>query len=348
MTPLDDPLWPREIRRRPETEETRRRGPLEPGTSRRMRTIAVRILAAALVAALLPSPPAARAQQPPPGPGAVRWFPDTTAFAPLLAAPRETGLRGSFVLSDRPDLDGPVAPVQPPGAPPAPSDFEGTNIEAEVALGLRVPVVLLRRETGSGPSVAVEFETGVFTRFFLETSEKDLINADFRVGAPVSLGYRGFEARLELRHLSSHFGDDFVRRFDPPFRQVSQEGFELLLARRFARAVRLYGGGEWNFNLSEEVVAERGAARWGLEYDPGAADGRRKVWPFAAADFRIESLTDEVAGTGTAGVAFRVGGVGLRLETRGHFGPSPMGQLRRFDETFWGLGLRIAPTAAFF
>lgn len=264
--------------------------------------------------------------------GGARWFADTTAFAPLLAAPRETGLRGSFLLADRPDLS---------------DDFEGTNIEAEVALGLRLPVVLLRRETGGGPSVAIEFETGVFTRFFMEESEKDLINADFRVGAPLSLGYGGWEARFELRHISSHFGDDFVRRFDPPFQQMSQEGFELLLARRLARGVRLYGGGEWNFNLSNESVVERTAGRWGLEYDPGTVDRRRSVWPFAAADFRIESFTDEVAGTGVAGIAFRVGGVGLRLETRGHFGPSPMGQLRRFDETFWGLGLRIAPTGAF-
>lgn len=298
-----------------------------------------------LVPLLLPATAASQPAEPgtPAAAAGARWFPDTTAFAPLLAAPHETGLSGAFLLADRPELE-PVA-EGPDGA--ASDDFRGTNVEAEVALGLRLPVVLLRQETAGGPAVVLEFETGVFTRFFMETSEKDLINADFRVGAPLSLGYRGWEARLELRHMSSHLGDDFVRRFEPTFTQVSQEGFELLFARRLGGAFRLYAGGDWNFNLSDEAVVERKLARWGLEFEPGARDGGRWFWPFAAADFRLSDLTDEVAGTAIAGAAFRVGTVGLRLEGRGHFGPSPMGQLRRFDETFWGLGLRILPTRAF-
>lgn len=306
------------------------------------------LLATAVLVPTLPGTPAA-AQQPAPEAQRARWFPDTTAFAPLLADPRETWLRGSFVLADRPELDDQVVflPEGQGDAQPLPRDFDGRNIEAEVALGLRLPVVLLQPESHGRPSVAIEFETGVFARFFMETAQKDLINTDFRVGAPISFGYRGWEVRVELRHMSSHFGDDFVDRFDPELRQVSQEGFELLAARRFARGVRLYAGGEANFNRSDESRVERTAARWGLEYDPGRVDAARRAWPFVAAGFRLTSLTDEVAGTGVGGVAFRVGGVGLRLETRGHFGPSPMGQLRRFDESFWGVGLRIEPRGLF-
>lgn len=301
-------------------------------------------------AAARQSPPRATEARPPATAATeTRWFPDTTAFEPLLADPRDTGLRGGFILADRPDLElvNRGFPDRPPPGTFTGSDFEGRNIEAEVALGLRLPVVLLREETRGGPSVAIEFETGVFTRFFMEESEKDLINADFRVGAPVSFGYRGWEARIELQHISSHFGDDFVRRFDPPYVKLSQEGFEVLLARRFARDARIYGGGAWNFGISDPVAVERKLAHWGLEYDPGAVDGRRTIWPFAGADFRITDLTDDVAATGVAGAGFRVGTVGLRLEARGHVGPSPMGQLRRFDENFWGLALRIEPLGAF-
>lgn len=303
--------------------------------------IAARLLGAAIAALLLGAPGALVGQEDGgesrrSAAEGVRWFPDTTAFAPLLADPRDTGIRGALVLADRPDLDD-----LPEDA--APADFEGRNIEAEVALGLRLPVARLREETADGPSVVLSFETGIFTRFFMETSEKDLINADFRVGAPLSVGYRGWEGRLELRHLSSHFGDDFVRRFDAPFRQVSLEGFELLLARRLGPGIRLYAGGEANFQVSRDSGLERTAARWGIEYDPGARDGSLRVYPFAAADFRLDSATDEVAGTGVAGVGFRVGGTGFRVEARGHSGPSPMGQLREVDETFWGLGLRIEP-----
>lgn len=298
------------------------------------------------VTALLPAPAGELAAQErsargggeaPDRPGAgTAWLPDTTAFAPLLADPLETGLRGALVLADRADLDD-----LPPGSPAA--DFDGRNVEAEVALGLRLPVIRFRGETADGPSLVLSFETGVFTRFFMETSEKDLIDADFRVGAPLSAGYRGWEGRLELRHISSHFGDDFVRRFDPPFRQVSVEGFELLLARRLGPATRLYGGGEANFQVSDGSGLERTAARWGVEYDPSVLDGSLPVYPFAAADFRVTSATDRVAGTAVAGAGFRIGSAGFRLEARGHFGPSPMGQLREVDETFWGLGLRIEP-----
>lgn len=302
----------------------------------------------AFLAVLAPGAPA-DAQQSASAAGGARWFPDTTVFAPLLADPRDTGLRGGFILADRPDLEevNRGFPDPPPPGTFTGSDFEGRNIEAEVALGLRLPIVLLRDESGGGPSVAIEFESGVFSRFFMEEPEKDLIHADFRVGAPVAFGYRGWQARVELRHMSSHFGDDFVRRFDPPFAQISQEGFELLLARRWARGVRIYGGGEWNFGISDPELIERALVHWGLEYDPGAVDGRRRIWPFAAADFRITDLTDRVAASGVAGVAFRVRTVLLRLETRGHFGPTPMGQLRSHDENFWGVGLRIEPTGAY-
>lgn len=260
----------------------------------------------------------------------VRWFPDTTAFAPLLADPRDTWLRGGFVLADRPNLDD----------GPQPSDFDGRNIEAEVSIGHRLPVVRLQRESADAPSIVVGFEVGIFSRFFMETSQKDLINADFRVGAPVSFGYRDWEARIELRHISSHFGDDYVNRFSPDLKQVSQEGFELLLARHLHRDLRVYVGGAYNFGATN---TERTSGQAGLEYDPGSRVASRNVWPYVAADVRITSLTQEAAGTGVGGVGFRVEGFVIRLEGRGHFGPSPMGRFRTVDENFWGLGLRIEP-----
>lgn len=324
---------------------------------RRTHTLAVALAAATGIAAAGLSAHAQEAPGPeedrvPDG----RWFPDVPAFAPLLAAPLETGLRGAFLIADRPDLP---EPTDDSGQPPddadcCTSDFAGANLEADVALGLRLPVVRLRREDRRGPELVLGFETGIFSRFFMEAPEKDLINADFRVGAPLSARWRRWEGRLELRHMSSHFGDDYVRRFEPPFRQISLEGFELLVARRLGDGWRLYGGGEANFGISDQpglrAGTERTAARWGLEFDPGwrmsAEEGDpagRTVWPYVAVDFRIASAADEVAGTGVAGVAFRVRGVGLRLETRGHFGPSSMGQLRLADEVYWGLGLRIEP-----
>lgn len=270
--------------------------------------------------------------------GGTEWFPDSTAFAPLLAAPGEVRLRGSFVVTDR---------DAPPGG-----DFEGASVEAEVVVGHRMGVLRFQREEEGRPEVTLGFEVGVFTRFHMETPEKDLVNADFRVGAPLSLRKGPWEGRLTLLHVSSHLGDDFVNRFDPPPRQVTRDGFELLVARRLLPALRAYAGGEWNFHVNPGV--ERTAARAGLEWDPapeggapatrsGAGTGGLRAWPFAAAGFRLTSTTERVAGTGAAGLALRVEGVTLRLEARGHFGPSPLGQLRDRDEEFLGLGLRVEP-----
>lgn len=347
------------------------------------------LLALVVAGALLPAlslPGSLTAQEteagadPPPaaagagGEGGPVWFPDRSSFAPLLAAPREVALRGGFVLADRPDIErGPGGRLR---------DFEGTNIEAEVALGHRIPVVRLMEEGPGRPELTLGFEVGVFTRFFMESPEKDLINADFRVGGPVSVAYRGWEGRLTFVHESSHFGDDFVERFLTRVETVTRDGFELLVGRRLLRDVRLYAGGDANFNVNRGV--ERTALKWGVEFDPrppsvgrapaglaavGAsaassrtgkpgASGRGSggpagsgqqggggfaFWPYAAADFEVTSTSEEVAGTAIAGIAVWVEGMELRFEGRGHYGPSPMGRFRNVDENFGGFGLTVVP-----
>lgn len=310
------------------------------------RTAGPALAAAAL--ALLPVGPLAGAQpapgEPPGaggGPQGARgsgWFPARSSFAPLLAAPREVALRGALLAADREE---------------APGDFRGTNLEAEVALGHRLPVVRLQPAADGRPELTLGFEVGVFTRFFLETPQRDLIAADFRVGAPLSARWEGWRARLALLHASAHLGDDFVQRFDAPARQRTRDGFELLVARAAGDEVRLYGGGEWNFHVNEGV--ERAAVRAGVEWDPdpdrgagaggpaGASGGGVRAWPFAAADARATSLTEEVAGSAVGGLGLRVEGVVLRLEARAHVGPSALGELRTRDETAAGVGLRVEP-----
>jgi hypothetical protein len=297
----------------------------------------------------------ARAQEPEEPP---RLFPDRTSFPRLLAAPREVDLRGGFVVADR-DVEADAD--RPAGF----GDFEGSNIEAEVALGHRLGVLRMGRETDRAPEVTLGFEVGVFTRFFMEAPERDLINADFRVGAPLSARWGGWEGRLTLLHVSSHFGDDFVNRFGPPPGQTTRDGFELVVARRLtglAPALRVYGAGEWNFHVNRGV--ERTAGRLGVEWDGRAGAGAKDspvagdpagsatdrdgddgvvTWPYAGAEIRFTSLGEGPAATGVGGLGLRVRGMTLRFEARGHAGPSPMGKLRFRDESFLGVALRVEP-----
>lgn len=251
-------------------------------------------------------------------------FPGESLMPTLDAAPLSPQPRGSFVLADRPD-----------------SDFPGTNIEAEVTLGHALPVLLMQPEAEGRPALGLEFRVGVFSRFFMETAQRDLIAADYRVDVPFTFRYGPWEGRIGYQHFSAHVADDFVARFDPELRQHSRDGFEAVVARRIPSAdVRLYLGGRYNFHVNRGVHEQ--AAKAGLEWDPGeGADESGGVWPFAAADFEVRDTWDEVAGTGTAGLRVRIRGQDFRLEARGHFGPTFMGQLLGTEERFAGLGLRI-------
>ena len=261
------------------------------------------------------------------GQGVARWFPDVEPFRPLIAAPREVQVRASFVLADRPDLG-----------------YDGRNIEAEVAVGHSLG--LLRLDDGSSPDRAITLgiEMGIFSRFFMEAAEKDLINSDFRIGLPVSIRLGPWESRFMIRHFSAHLGDDYLVRFFEDevlggFGQTSKDGFEGLLARRLGESGRLYVGGEFNFHTNERM--SRAGVRFGGEWDPvepGEGNGR---WPFFAGDFEYASFSEEFAATLVGGMGFRVNGQHFRLEARARFGSTPMGHFRETDETFYGLGFAL-------
>ncbi len=132
------------------------------------------------------------------GQGVERWFPGIEPVRPLIAAPREVQVRASFVLADRPDVG-----------------YDGRNIEAEVAIGHSLAI--LRLDSGSRPDRAITLglEMGIFSRFFMEVAQKDLINSDFRIGFPLAFRSGSWESRLTIRHFSAHLGDDYFVRFCP-------------------------------------------------------------------------------------------------------------------------------------
>ena len=261
------------------------------------------------------------------GQGESRWFPDVEPFPSLIAAPREVQVRASFVFADRPQ-----------------GGYDGRNVEAEVAIGHSL--ALLRLDNGSSPGRAITLgiEMGIFSRFFMESAQRDLINSDFRIGLPISIRSGSWESRLMIRHFSAHLGDDYLVRFLEEevmgtFSQTSKDGFEGLLARRLGESGRLYVGGEYNFHTNENM--SRMGVRVGGEWypvEPGEANGQ---WPFFAGDFEYASFSEQLAATLVGGMGFRVNGQHFRLEARARFGFTPMGHFRETDETFYGLGFAL-------
>ncbi len=282
----------------------------------------------------------ARAQEAPgdaTAPPAV-WFPGEFLVAPLLANPLEVRLGGDLIAVDR-DIE---------------DSIEGTNLEANVAIGVRIPVVRFQDEVPGRPAIELGFEVGVWSRFFMESVEREQIATDYRVGIPLGLQYGVLDARLTLLHVSSHFGDDYLDDNPQDDFQSSREGFELLLGIRTAFDGRIYVGGDLNLGRSEDftgtgqpgdpfvifTTVEKWAFRFGAEWDP-TRWGDKRIAPFAAANFEYTEFTERFATHVVAGAAFRIKSVRLLLNAVFHDGPSPMGQFRTVDERWLGASVTV-------
>ena len=271
-------------------------------------------------------PPAPAAAQ-----GEARWFPDIQPFQTLIATPREVQVRASFVHAKRPG-----------------EGYVGRNIEAEVAVGHQLSVVRLDDGSSLARAITLGLEMGIFSRFFMESARRDLVNSDFRIGLPLSIRSGTWESRLTLRHVSSHLGDDYLVRFleaTAPrdttgvgaFGQTSKDGVEGLLARRVGESMRLYVGGDLNFHTNKRM--SRAGVRLGGEWEP--VQPGEGSWPFFASDIEYRSLSERLAATLVGGMGFRVNGQHFRLEARVRLGSTPMGHFREADETFYGLGFAL-------
>ena len=71
--------------------------------------------------------------------------------------------------------------------------IDGSNLEAQVAVGVRIPVVRFQEEGPGRPAIDLGLEVAVFSRFFMESIEKEQIATDYRVGVPLGIRYGMFD-----------------------------------------------------------------------------------------------------------------------------------------------------------
>src|SRR5256886_13820164 len=90
------------------------------------------------------------------------------------------------------------------------------------------------------------------------------MNADYRVGIPVTYRHAGVTTRLQLYHQSSHLGDEYMVHANAQRVDLTFEAAELLVSQRLA-AWRVYGGGEYVFTHSPADLKPR-VLPGGLEY----------------------------------------------------------------------------------
>lgn len=266
------------------------------------------------------------------GPAAERGkyiaLPHGDVFCPLIAYPKATR---SFVIYQR----GNEAEL-------------ATNI---AAVGVADQFAFFRTGAiGRGNGVQLGLAGAVFAQFSLDTVTYDLLNADYLIGLPLTFRAGAFSGRARIYHQSSHLGDEFLLRPNPPNREnLSFESAELLLSLDVS-ALRVYGGGE-EFVRRDPVALPKHLAHGGLELRPRAnvdfgplAVGRL----VAAVDAKV--VSDSTTRTGVsvrAGFEFArphdAAAPSRRWSLLGEYydGPSPYGQFHRDKVRFTGIGLHF-------
>lgn len=277
------------------------------------------MLRAALAAALLLAGTAVQAADLPSRP---EVLPRTKLFDPLLADPRWPHFSASFQNYGGDNGLNEVAAVS--------VGDELSFYQAPIALG----------------AWGIGIQAAVFALFDLDAQSKDLVNADYWVGIPLTWRQGDTSAILRVYHQSSHLGDEYLLRSANNRRSrinLSYEVVDLKLSHDlFGRTLRLYGGGGYLFDQEPSDI-KPGLLQWGAEVrGPWSfADGLLR--PVAAVDFQsAEESNWNVDISARAGLELisnvdRDYVVQLMLEY--YRGRNPNGQFFVRDTEFYGIGL---------
>lgn len=204
---------------------------------------------------------------------------------------------------------------------------------------------------GPGSGVQLSIAGSIFAQFDLASASYDLINADYIIGIPLTMRSGPVSARFRIYHQSSHLGDEYLLRGGDPDRvNVAFEGVEAILSID-ARALRLYGGGEYLINREPESL-ERYVAHAGAELRPSMPLMRLPalgtVRFIAAGDFKASQEQDwKPSVSARGGFEFDRPGSsdpGARRWSvlfESYSGPSPYGQFFRRKIQYIGAGVHF-------
>ncbi|MEW5729791.1 MAG: DUF1207 domain-containing protein [Pseudomonadota bacterium] len=206
---------------------------------------------AAVICGTVAGPSSSRAAEPP------RELPREVLFDPLLADPRWPHFSAAWHQYGGDDA------LDNVGAVSLGEDFS------------------FYQDAAAGGRWGIGLQAGVFSIFDLDADSRDLVNADYWVGVPLTWRKGPWQGIARVYHQSSHLGDEFLLRTRPRRINLSYEGVDLRLSRYLAGdALRLYGGGGV---LVHRIPSDLG--RWsvqaGVEYR-GPATGLLR--PVAALD----------------------------------------------------------------
>ncbi|MGD1098555.1 MAG: DUF1207 domain-containing protein [Bryobacteraceae bacterium] len=194
----------------------------------------------------------------------------------------------------------------------------------------------------------VGIQAGVFAIFDIDTPSKNLQNADYFVGIPLTYRYEGFTALFRFFHQSSHLGDEFLLA-NPKVTRVnlSYEEPNLILSQEFggwAKWLRIYGGAGYLVDRDPSSL-KPWTLESGLELTSPVAFIRDAVRPLAGVDVKNNEDTRWDSDlSAVAGVQFEnpsLQSSKLQFLVEYYNGHSPDGQFFQQKTQYTGIGFHF-------
>ena len=200
------------------------------------------------------------------------------------------------------------------------------------------------RFLGRRPHEGFQFnvEGALFAQFDLEARSKDLINADYVIGFPLTYRQRSISGKFRLYHQSSHLGDEFLLNTRTNRINLSYEAAELLSSYE-RKEWRGYAGAE-RLLRREPSDLDRLSVHSGIEYRGSKRFWRSGRW-IAGVDFKNYQEHDwDLDVSFKGGIKFSQPDTNRRhvkILAEAYKGHSPNGQFYDSRISYFGLGLYL-------
>ncbi|MGA1825384.1 MAG: DUF1207 domain-containing protein [bacterium] len=250
----------------------------------------------------------------------IKSFPIGDLFWPLIADPKQSQFFVSLRRYSTPD----------------------TNANA-AAVGYGETFGVYRRaDRENCCGFQINISGALLAQFNLDAPSKDLVNADYIIGFPLTYRKGDTSMRFRIYHQSSHLGDEFLMHNNLQRINLSFESFEYLLSRQW-RGCRVYGGGEYLFHREPAELKPQGL-HGGLEYYRSACAAFS--FPLVAG-LDVKSWEENEWSVDTSFmIGTEIGAIGpgrrrLRFMAEWYKGHAPHGQFYRDWISYYGLGIYL-------
>jgi hypothetical protein len=184
-------------------------------------------------------------------------------------------------------------------------------------------------------------QAAVFAIFDLDAASKDLINADYWIGFPVSYRKGPWSALLRLFHQSSHLGDEYLLNNRTNRVNLSYQAVDAKFSYDYGDWLRLYGGGGVLFD-QEPAELKPWSLQYGIELHSPRTYFGGTLRPIAAADLKNWEQnnwnTDISVRSGIQIEGERTVGHKVQIMLEYFRGHSPNGQFYERPIQYLGLG----------